>query len=79
MILFVHMLVGALLGAKIHSLAAIFLLGLISHLVFDRFPHWEYSPDCLKKSAGKNCLKTWGEIALDLFVGFIIILWLSNS
>lgn len=42
MILFPHMLVGAAIGAKVHSFPAIFIIAIILHFTFDALPHWEY-------------------------------------
>jgi len=36
------MLVGAAIGSKIHNFWIIFILGILSHFILDRLPHWEY-------------------------------------
>ena len=42
MIITPHLLVGAAIGAKTHNLGLIIILGLLSHLILDKIPHWDY-------------------------------------
>lgn len=64
MILSVHMLVGAAIGSKITNLWSVSALALISHLLLDILPHWEYKSP---KPSAK--LKNWLKVILDLFIG----------
>ena len=42
MIIAPHLIVGAAIGAKTHNLGLIIILGLISHFLMDKIPHWDY-------------------------------------
>jgi len=37
-----HILVGAAIGAKTHNLGLIIILGIVSHFILDKIPHWDY-------------------------------------
>lgn len=71
MILATHELVGAAIGAKIHSPWLIIIFSLAMHFVLDTFRHGEYVESFDSKVAFKN---TWHKVALDFFAGIIIIL-----
>ncbi len=68
MILIPHILVGAVIGAKIKHLGLIIVLGLLSHLILDKIPHWDYPPKGMKRLAQeRNCKEL-------LIVAFMIII-----
>lgn len=72
MALTTHLLVGAAIGSQVHSLAAIFILGLISHFVLDRLPHWDYAGNLdqeIKRHLPKFILKT----SVDFLLGSLFI------
>ncbi|MFA6382806.1 MAG: hypothetical protein WCX17_00070 [Parcubacteria group bacterium] len=71
MILATHELVGAAIGAKIHSPWLIIIFSLAMHFVLDTFRHGEYVESFDSKVAFKN---TWHKVALDFFIGIIVIL-----
>jgi len=74
MILFPHMLVGAVIGAKIHSFPAIFIIALILHFAFDALPHWEYGKQIdLKTASAKRFFIFCLQAVLDFFIGALII------
>ncbi len=78
MILFPHMLVGAVIGSKINNFWAIFILALISHFLFDRLPHWEYvkNPSNLPREKFPFFIF---KAVLDLTLGIIIIWYLTSA
>lgn len=55
MVLFPHMLIGAVIGSKIANFWAVFVLGIISHFLADAIPHWDYIED-LKNELKNNRL-----------------------
>lgn len=69
MILATHELVGAAIGAKIHSPWLIIIFSLAMHFVLDTFRHGEYLN---RKSKVRD---TAWKIALDFSTGFVIILF----
>lgn len=71
MILTTHALVGAVIGEKISNPWIIIALSLPLHYILDTFRHGEYVEMFDSKVAFKN---TWWKIALDFFLGAIIIL-----
>jgi hypothetical protein len=71
MILATHELVGAAIGAKIHSPWLIIIFSLAIHFVLDTFRHGEYVESFDSKVALKN---TWYKVVMDFFAGIIIIL-----
>lgn len=70
MILTTHALVGAAIGEKISNLWLIIALSLSIHFILDSFRHGEYVESFSNKTTFKN---TWWKIALDFFLGAIII------
>ena len=86
MILTPHILVGAVIGAKAQSLGLIVILGLFSHFVLDKIPHWDYNTlKHLKKFKKTKKLKTlvpvFYKLGIDSFIGLIIVflvIWQKN-
>lgn len=77
MILIPHILVGAVIGAKIKHFGWIVILGLISHLILDRIPHWDYANDALKKFVKNKCYKILFvfilQVIIDALIGLAIV------
>jgi hypothetical protein len=77
MILTPHLLIGAVIGAKTHNLGLIMALGLLSHLILDRIPHWDYSNPGIsnfKKTRNINALIIDTlKIVIDGVIGLMIV------
>jgi hypothetical protein len=85
MILTPHILVGAAIGAKTQNLGLIVILGILSHFILDKIPHWDYQ--CLgiknfKKTKNfKALFFNFLKIAIDGLIGLLIVLlviWQKN-
>lgn len=79
MILLSHMLVGAVLGAKIHSYAAIFPVSLACHFFLDCLPHWEYEKEKLSRLAGARFGFFIFKALIDLSFGLAAVWWLFGD
>ena len=81
MILFPHVLTGALIGSKFENLAAIFILAVFFHYLLDLLPHWDYLEKETGYASQKNLfhflLKATLELALSLL--FVWFLFLKDS
>mgnify|MGYP001562441292 CR=1 FL=1 len=76
MILLPHLLIGAVIGAKVQSLPAVFILSFISHFIADKLPHWEYlDKELTKFQSKKEWLIFLTKATLDFGLGIIIILY----
>lgn len=80
-----HIVVGAAIGAKTQNLGLIVILGLLTHFIMDRLPHWDYSWSGIKnfkKSKNlKALLSDFLKMAVDCTLGLLIvflILWYKN-
>lgn len=74
MILSTHMLIGAAIGSKVHNLAAVFILSVISHFIVDKLPHREYlDKELTEFESPKEWLIFLMKVSLDFGLG---ILWL---
>jgi len=73
MILSVHLIAGAALGAKVHNLWLLFLASLVLHFIVDALPHWEYSTDEIEKPSKKNFLIFAAKVSTDLLFGLFIV------
>ncbi len=71
MVLTSHILAGAVIGAEVKNIWAIFGLGLASHYLMDALPHWDY---LVEISYGK--IKGWAKVVLDILIGGAIV-WLA--
>jgi len=76
MVLTPHLLIGAAIGAKTHNLGLIVILGILSHVVLDKLPHWDYANpgiSCFKKTKDyKRLFVDLLKIATDGFVGSLV-------
>ncbi len=82
MILIPHILVGAVIGAKIKHLGLVIILGLLSHLILDKIPHWDYLPKGMKRLAQERNYKELfiaaSMIVIDGLIGLgivFLIIW----
>jgi len=79
-----HLLVGAAIGAKIKHFGWTIGLGLISHFVLDKIPHWVYGIKVLKNFSQTKFCKTlifFLQMAADGLMGLVIIfliVWQKN-
>jgi len=78
MILFPHIIVGAVIGAKIQNFWLIAVLGLISHFIMDRIPHWDHlAPDYALLFKATKQIKYFVKflilIVIDGFIGLSIV------
>ncbi|OGI29274.1 MAG: hypothetical protein A2288_00645 [Candidatus Moranbacteria bacterium RIFOXYA12_FULL_44_15] len=69
MVLTTHALTGAVIGKNLTNLPLIILLSLAIHFTMDSFRHGEYFDSRIAKIKD-----TWWKIALDLSIGFFIII-----
>ena len=73
-----HIVVGAVIGSKIHNISLIVFLGLLSHFILDKVPHWDYSVSIYIKSfrqkkSLKSLIPLVFKVGLDGIVGLIIV------
>lgn len=85
MIITPHILVGAVIGAKTQNLGFIIILGLLSHFILDKIPHWDYEEGAVKNFAktknSKYLIPFFIKIAIDAIIGLAIIsfiIWQKN-
>jgi len=74
-----HIVIGAAIGAKTQNLGLIIILGLLSHWILDRIPHWDYDisknvGDFRSGNKNKGLLGLSFKIFADGIIGFLIIL-----
>ena len=79
MILFVHMLFGAALGAKIHNPYFAILFSLLGHYFLDLFPHVEYSIHNIRTKDWQKAFFDMIKVVIDFLSAIVIILILSNN
>ncbi|MCX6730050.1 MAG: hypothetical protein NT058_00935 [Candidatus Portnoybacteria bacterium] len=74
MILFPHIIVGAVIGSKVNNFWLVAILGLVSHLILDQIPHWDYLTyqDVTDFKKGKK-LKTILKASIDIITGFVFL------
>ena len=81
MILAPHILAGAVIGAETHNFGLIIILGLLSHLILDHIPHWDYSTPGIKhfreSKNFKNLLNDLSKNSLDGAIGISIVIFLT--
>lgn len=85
MILLPHIILGAVIGAKIQNLGFIIILGFLSHFIIDKIPHWDYSikgiKDFRETRNFKKLVITLIKIGIDGLIGLLIVfltLWQKN-
>ncbi len=80
MIITPHLLLGAAIGAKTQNLGLTIILGLISHLVLDKIPHWDYGNKEIKKftesKSYKDLLTFFLKLLIDGLTGLIIVIFI---
>lgn len=85
MILLPHIIMGATIGAKTQNLGLIIILGLLSHFILDKIPHWDYSIKDIEnfrktknfKKLIINLIKTTLDGSIGLLIVFLV-LWQKN-
>ncbi len=79
MILTCHLLIGALIATKIKIVPLAFLFAFLSHYLLDFIPHSEYSIKNIQEKKWKKCLPDFLKIILDLSLGILLVLILSEN
>jgi len=57
MIITPHFLVGAAIGSRIKNWGLIAVLALVSHVILDKIPHWDYGKGAFKRFANTKSYK----------------------
>jgi len=81
-----HIVVGALIGAKTHNLGLIVILGLLSHIIMDKIPHWDYSfSSDIERFKKEKSIKYLFPVTIkfftDVVIGLLIVaifIWQKN-
>ena len=83
MILASHAIIGAAIGRLMpQNLYAAFILGFLSHFIFDLIPHWHYPlKSIVKDNEGEPINMRWGKdfivdflrVGLDVISGIVIL------
>lgn len=78
MILSVHLLAGAAVGAKIGSPGLAAAVSFFGHFFLDALPHGEYKISALKNGKlGKPFLKDLVKVGIDLLIGALIVIFVG--
>lgn len=81
MILISHLVAGAIIAAKLHSIPLIALLALLSHYFLDMIPHVEYidlSTDDIRKKGFRNLKSAFSKVAIDAIIGIFLIILIQH-
>ncbi len=85
MIITPHLLLGAAIGAKIKNFGWIIVLGIVSHIILDKIPHWDYGNGILEKFTKNKSQKILFifllQMLIDGLIGLMIvfvIVWQKN-
>jgi membrane-bound metal-dependent hydrolase YbcI (DUF457 family) len=82
MILAPHLLIGAVIGAKIKNLGLIIVLALFSHVVLDKMPHWDYPTPGIRGFKNNKNFKLlfidFLKIAIDALCGILVVIFLAR-
>jgi hypothetical protein len=81
-----HIIVGAAIGAKTHNLGLIIILGLLTHFILDKVPHWDYNLPAVFREFRENkkikpLISDFVKMAIDITIGLLIvfiIIWSRN-
>ena len=80
MIITPHLLIGAAIGAKIKYLGWIIVLGLLSHFILDKIPHWDYGNRAFQKFKKNKSYKIlfifFLQLMIDGLIGLVIVLFI---
>ncbi len=79
MILLVHMLFGAAIGASINNISLAIMLAFLGHYFLDFFPHIEYSINNIRDNNWKKSLSDFLKVFLDFSLGILTIFIFSNN
>jgi hypothetical protein len=72
MLLFAHLIVGAVIGLKIQNIWLIILLSLFLHFLMDVIPHSHYTVESLRKKVSDKSRKDFTKVLLDAILGLIV-------
>jgi len=79
MILLVHLLFGAAIGAKIQYFFLAVILSFLSHYFLDLFPHTEYPIENIKNNQWQDSFPDFLRVVIDFCLGILIIYLLSDN
>jgi len=79
MILFVHMLLGALTGQKVSSPVLAIVLAFLSHYFLDFIPHAEYGVENIKEKQWAKARTEIFKVLLDFTFGILFIFLFSKN
>jgi len=82
MVITPHFLVGAVIGSRIKNWGIIAILAIISHVILDKIPHWDYGKGSIKRFAKTKSYKILFifllKIAIDGLLAIFIVLSIAN-
>jgi hypothetical protein len=76
MLLFAHLIVGAVLGLKIQSIWLIILLSIFLHFAMDVIPHSHYTVENLQKKVNNKSGGDFAKVLADMFLGLVVCFFL---
>ncbi len=79
MILLVHMLFGAAIGASIKNPVLAIILAFLGHYFLDLLPHVEYNIENIKNKNWRSAGYDFFKVFLDFCLGFLIIFLFSKN
>jgi hypothetical protein len=76
-----HIIVGAVIGAKTQNLGLIIILGILTHIILDKLPHWDYpvkkyTKNFKKTKKIKSILPLVLHSTIDVVVGLLIVFFI---
>ncbi len=74
-----HLLVGAAIVSKVHSLPLAFILAFLSHFLLDFLPHREYPIQYIKERRWKNAFWDSLKVFADAACGILLIFIFSEN
>ncbi len=79
MILFPHMLAGAIIGSEVSNYPLLILLSFSFHYIFDKIPHWDYLPRNISELNTKGWVLFMSKVTIDLLAGLVFIWIIFDS
>ena len=79
MILLVHMLFGAAIGASVTNIPLAIILAFLGHYVLDVFPHIEYSVSHIKSNQWSQARPDMLKVILDFCLGIFLVSLFSKN
>ncbi len=74
MILVPHLIISAIIAAKLNSLVLVAFFALLFHYILDFIPHKEYSIMNIKERSWKKSLPDFIKLGFDLIIGLSFVL-----